>query len=94
MNAKFLSSGLCITDSDCKIFLFIADGTGLSFSGFQHGQADFGTLHRVLGSAVGKQRQGHFPHGHPGLHQQKQQERQTGQEHTCHQEDFAHAWST
>lgn len=95
MNANILNGGFALRILALKIFLFIVDSILyiFPFSGFQHGQADLGTLHRVLGSAVGKQRQGHFPHGHAGLHQQKQQERQTGQVYTCHQEDFTHAWS-
>lgn len=63
-----------------------------SSSGLQHGKADLGALHRVLGSAVGEQRQRHFPRCHAGLHQQKQQKRQAQQGRPRQQEDLTHAW--
>lgn len=63
------------------------------FPGLQHGQADLSALHRVFGPAVGKQRQGHFPRSHAGLHQQEQQKLQTKQDCARQQEDFTHAQS-
>lgn len=62
-----------------------------SSSGLQHGEADLGALHRVLGPAVGEQRQRHFPRGDAGLHQQEQQKRQAQQGGPREQEDFTHA---
>ena len=47
--------------------------------GVQHGQADLGGVHRVLGTAVREQRAGHLPRGHAGVRQQDGQEPQAGQ---------------